>query len=350
MTSRWMPCLAVLVLWPAAALGQVPYVAPVTEVLPTTLPGQPLEEWMDPALGSTVSFAHRCGHAAEVHLSSGRAENYATFIVTNTTGAGTLIESRARVVLEDGRERWLKPWRGGPRVRDSASEIIDYVFPSKEDFAGQSLLTLVLPLKQGGETCELYFALQRRPGAPDALETVLDYTLLDAHVGGGLGFAQSGTYPGLTETPATFFLGFAIYPWVRHGFYFHMLMEGYGAGSGQPFAPHIPESSLAHTHFSLGYAYRHQLFKPLALGYRIGSGFSAMEVGEDEDLIGKVGVALMQSVHFDFSWRPGFFGREEDSIGFGLAAYHVHTPSLELSGIDLRGHRVGALLLVNFGG
>jgi hypothetical protein len=33
-----------------------------------------------------------------------------------------------------------------------------------------------------------------------------------------------------------------------------------------------------------------------------------------------------------------------------LAAYHVYTPSVELSGIDVSGHRIGALLLFNLGG
>lgn len=355
MKCRLLPWLAALALWPFDALGQsvvvVPYVAPAPEVLPLSLPGQPLEEWVDPALGSTASFAHRCGHAVEVHLSSGRAKNYATFIVTNSSGAETLVGNRARVVLEGGRERWLEPWRGNQQVRDGTSEIIDYVFPLKEEFEGQSLLTLVLPLEQSGEMCELHFALQRRPGVPDAPETVVDYTLLDVQIGGGLGFVQSGTHRDITDTPGAFFLSFGYFPWVRHGFHLQMLLEGYRDGSGRQFTPDVPESALTHTLFSLAYAYRRRLLKPLNLGYRLGPAFSAMEVGDGEDpLIGKVGLAVMQSAHLDLSWRPRLFGQEDGPIGFGLAAYHVYTPSVELSGIDLSGHRLGALLLLNVGG
>jgi hypothetical protein len=355
MKRQLIPGLAALALWPVDALGQnvvvVPYVAPVPQVQTLSVPGQPLEEWVDPALGSTASFAHRCGHAVEVHLWGNRVKNYATFIVTNSSGADSRIGNRPRVVLEDGREKWLEPWSGNREVRHGISEIVDYAFPAKEDFEGQSLLTLVLPLEQGGETCELYFALQRRPGAPDALETVTDHTAFGIQLGGGVGFVQSGTHQGITGTPGAFFLSFGYYPWVRHGFHLHMLLEGYRDGSGRQFAPDVPESALSHTLFSLAYAYRRRLFKPLNLAYRIGPAFSAMEVTDDEDpLVGKVGVAVMQSVHLDLAWRPILFGQEDGPFGFGLAAYHVYTPSVELSGIDLSGHRVGALLLFNVGG
>jgi hypothetical protein len=41
---------------------------------------------------------------------------------------------------------------------------------------------------------------------------------------------------------------------------------------------------------------------------------------------------------------------DDAPLGFGLAGYDVYTPSVDLSGVDVSGHGIGALLLGNIGG
>jgi hypothetical protein len=225
-----------------------------------------------------------------------------------------------------------------------------FEFPNKEDFRGRDALVVDLPLSiAGGGRCVVHAEMARAPGVPADVRTYTAYDALEVYLGGGARFAAAGALSDIASVGgAGFELGFGLFPWVNHGFFMDIALEGYGGGdAARRVAPDLVLGKGPHVTgggFFLGYALRFYPTRWMDVSLRPSVGLHFLDV-DDQVKDGPTREVSMLGVRTKF--RLAFrFARLQDGTQFWLApaAVHLFVPSGSFGPADVSGHTFGGLL------
>lgn len=217
-----------------------------------------LEDWKDPATGTTEVLGQGCGLNAKFRLLGTHRRNYLEIEARADAGENAIPFDPAKVELSVGAgpSRPSGYNRAAAAVELGAGDILFAAIPfaDKNEFAGQNEIRARVPF--GGCVVEAVF---KRPAGQTELEAssrIWSRMQVSLELGSGVGktgnlknVASNGLQGGMTVTR---------YPWIHHGVWLGLEFQSLGGPSGFGAA--------------LGYSYRRFISARWSVHYDIGLG------------------------------------------------------------------------------
>lgn len=322
------------------------------------LPGRELEDWIDPATGTTTRTAIGCGVVVEGTLSATSAQSFATLTVLNGTRAPvTFLPSPTRARFGAGTYRRLTlPVHAHVRLDPGWMVTRTLAFPDKRMFKDQSALELEVRVLAGeaAQECVVPLRFERSAELPPSERTYLSYTTLEVEFGLGSRLLESG---GLGElrggSRVSLHLDFAGYFGPHHGMALSLVSDLYGSGAADRVLTRPTElraPSVSGTGFLLGYIGRIYVAPWLTAAYHLATGPYIFEL-TDKLKDGPHRSTAVFPLRHRVRLGADFFTME-DGGRFGLAASftHLFIPYGDFGAVELTGHAFSATVELLLGG
>lgn len=318
-----------------------------------------LKSWSDKETGTSVRLENQCGMNAELHLTGSHRRNSLFLGLTNTTSQSISVKLReSKFIYDKNRVRYpgYSFETSDTRISPGWWQIAWIPFPSKEEFKGIKTIDVEIPVieEKSGKVCVIKSQFNRTSVVEEEENS---YSVFEFMMDFGPSLTQSGKIKELGDPSGIWAMEFNFYPKPNHGVGMAFSSEfNFSGGDSPRIIDEFSGRSSYHataSYFGLQYIYRHFLNEKWYVSFAIGPGFQVITEdrynhyhGNDN---GTIDFAIADKLMLNWifsSWKtPG------TDIDFftGIGINHYWSPSADLNGQDLSGHRISGLLRIGMG-